>query len=256
MKTFVLGDIHGAAKALEQCLDRSGFDMDNDLLIQLGDVVDRYDEVFECVEILLQVKNLIAIKGNHDDWFDNFLRTGVHPRDWIFGGLDTVESYLRHVGKEKKFTEDGEGWATNLLPKDVPAEHCDFFSRQRLYLVDERNRCFVHGGFMPKIPLEQQRPEDFYWDRMLWQNAYDHQRIFGGRILPGDMVLIPDFHEVYLGHTPTTKWGSDRPLNAFNIWNMDTGAAYSGRLTIMDVDTKDYWQSDLVSTLYAGKPRH
>lgn len=51
MRTFVLGDIHGAAKALEQCFERSEFDKKNDLLIQLGGVVDRHDEVFECVEI-------------------------------------------------------------------------------------------------------------------------------------------------------------------------------------------------------------
>ncbi|WP_390936168.1 hypothetical protein [Parapedobacter soli] len=31
--------------------------------------------MFECVEILLQEDNLITLKGNHDDWFADFLRT-------------------------------------------------------------------------------------------------------------------------------------------------------------------------------------
>ena len=38
MKTFVIGDIHGAYKALLQCFERSGFDYEKDHLIVLGDV--------------------------------------------------------------------------------------------------------------------------------------------------------------------------------------------------------------------------
>lgn len=56
---------------------------------------------------------------------------------------------------------------------------------------------------------------------------------------------IPNFKEIYIGHTPTTNWQTDRPMNAFNLYNMDTDAGNGGRLTIMDVDTKEYWQSDL-----------
>jgi len=52
-RTFVMGDIHGAYRALVQCLQRSGFDYQYDILIQLGDIVDGHDEVFECVEELL-----------------------------------------------------------------------------------------------------------------------------------------------------------------------------------------------------------
>ena len=30
-----------------------------------------------------------------------------------------------------------------------------------------------------------------------------------------------------------------------NVWNLDTGAGYGYKLTIMDIDTKQYWQSDV-----------
>ncbi|MBM3246586.1 MAG: hypothetical protein FJZ13_04585, partial [Candidatus Omnitrophica bacterium] len=36
-----------------------------------------------------------------------------------------------------------------------------------------------------------------------------------------------------------------QPIHVCNVWNIDTGAGWSGKLTIMDVDTKEYWQSDL-----------
>ena len=40
MKTFVMGDSHGAYKAFLQVMERSGFDYENDRLICLGDVSD------------------------------------------------------------------------------------------------------------------------------------------------------------------------------------------------------------------------
>ena len=92
MSTFVIGDIHGAHKALRQCLERSGFDRKKDTLIQLGDVADGYSDVYACVEELLSIPNLIAIKGNHDEWLNQFLETAYHPQGWMMGGEATARS--------------------------------------------------------------------------------------------------------------------------------------------------------------------
>jgi len=43
-RTLVIGDIHGAYKALVQCLERSGFDKEKDTLITIGDVCDGWHE--------------------------------------------------------------------------------------------------------------------------------------------------------------------------------------------------------------------
>ena len=37
MRIFVVGDIHGAYKAFKQCLERSGFDYNNDRLVVIGE---------------------------------------------------------------------------------------------------------------------------------------------------------------------------------------------------------------------------
>ena len=58
------------------------------------------------------------------------------------------------------------------------------------------------------------------------------------------------FEEIYIGHTPTTRINSLVPVNKANIWNLDTGAAFKGSLTVMDVDTKEFWQSDSLTSLY------
>ncbi len=42
-------------------------------------------------------------------------------------------------------------------------------------------------------------------------------------------------------------------MQAANIWNLDTGAGFKGKLTIMDVTTKEYFQSDLAQDLYKNE---
>lgn len=58
------------------------------------------------------------------------------------------------------------------------------------------------------------------------------------------------YKEIYLGHTPVTRIGQTVPVKRGNIWNVDTGAAFHGPLTIMDVESKQFWQSDPLPQLY------
>ena len=228
MRTFVVGDIHGAHRALKQCLERSEFDYDNDTLISLGDIADGWSEVPECVDELLKIKNLIAIKGNHDFWLLQWLEYGMATRGWREqGGNATIEGYIR-AGK----------------PTD--RDHLKFFKYQHLYYIDDQNRAFVHGGFHTSLGKDDNNI--YIWDRSLWEDvALVCKR---AKISPHKLA---QYKEIYIGHTSTENWGTDQPMKACNVYNMDTGAGYMGRLTFMDIDTKDYYQSDSVYKLYAGE---
>jgi serine/threonine protein phosphatase 1 len=68
-----------------------------------------------------------------------------------------------------------------------------------------------------------------------------------------DESQITRFTEVYVGHTPTTNYGSDMPVHACEVWLMDTGAGWHGKLSMMNIDTKEIFQSDPVPDLY---PKH
>jgi len=247
-----MGDIHGAFKALTQCLDRSGFDYENDILISLGDITDGYPEVYECVEELLKIKNHIPIKGNHDDWFMEFLNTDFHPYYWTYGGKGTLISYLEHAGKSGKYFATGSGYKTSLDSKDIPRSHKDFFNNQLLYRIDEKNRCFIHAGFDRNISFYDQRKEAYYWDRQLWLDAVAQKESGGGTV---KFKIATKFREIYIGHSPTTRFGTNKPMKRYNIVNMDTGAGHSGKLTIMDIDSKFFWQSDSVTELYSENYR-
>lgn len=215
MKTFVIGDIHGAYKALLQCLKLSEFDKKEDRLICLGDVCDRGKRVKECIDELLTIPHCVYILGNHDAWSLEWAVSGkILPEWWEQGGAKTAKSYN-----------------SDRMPK----EHIQFLSQARLYFVD-KNRLFVHGGFDPQQPVEKTPKEIFLWDRSLLKKAKEFQ------------LTDPDhkfgiYDEVFVGHTPTLNFGKEEPQKFCNIWDLDTGAGWGARLTIMDVDTKEFWQS-------------
>lgn len=227
-RVLVMGDIHGCYKGLLQCLERSKFDKDKDTLIQLGDIVDGWSEVYECVEELLTIKNLISIRGNHDEWFNNYLKTGLHCMDGKHGSRATINAYMRRG----QIIEDS---------------HRRFFEQQHNYYIDSSNRCFVHGGFNREFTIKecvQISPSSLYWDRYLWNKALTCSK---GQILRTE----DNFREIYIGHTTTMMWNNrDQPMYSGGIWNLDTGAGFKGKLTIMDVDAKEYWQSDSAHILY------
>jgi len=251
---MVMGDIHGAYKALRQCMDRSGFDYENDTLIQLGDVTDGFSEVFECVEELLKISRLIPLKGNHDDWLLDFIHSGY--ASWSHGGRATIQSYAKHLDREIKILSTGNGICkTSLNPNDIPLHHRNFFCSQQLFYIDEANNCFVHAGFNRQLSFLGQRPQTYYWDRELWLEALQYHTLNHREPQPEPFYIRDTFHEIYIGHTPTTKWGTDKPMRAVNVLNMDTGAGHHGRLTILDIGTKEYWQSDLVTELYGKAGR-
>ncbi len=260
-RTFCMGDLHGCHKALVQCLERSEFNYETDTLIQLGDICDGWSETYECVEELLKIKNLIPIRGNHDDEFGHWMLWGIHRVHWLHGAKATAESYIKHADRDDiRFMPNNGGYITNLTSFDIPPTHQKLFRDQDLYYVDgERNMCFVHGGFNRHISItDQSIPYIYFWDRDLWNSAMSYSCMNEESKKKNKFKMKNNFSEVFIGHTATTNWSEfntpiTTPMKAANIWNLDTGAGFNGKLTIMDVDTKEFYQSDLVRKLYPNE---
>lgn len=246
VRKFVIGDIHGRIKALKQVFKNSSFDFKNDLLIQLGDVVDRGNKPFECIKFLNKVKNKILIRGNHDTVFYDYLITGHHGFVGHSCSQMTIDAY-RNKSAE---------WVRDLKFNTEKKKLTDFFESQVFYYIDEEKRCFVHGGFNKDYLIADQHPSTLEWDRYLWEEAY--------RLGDKKLETLDDFKEIYVGHTPTISYYEEEvktpgglfvsgskpittPMNKGQIfWNMDTGAGVGGKLTMMNIDTKEIFQSDLL----------
>ncbi len=128
--------------------------------------------------------------------------------------------------------------------------HLEFFQRMKNYYVDKENRLFIHAGYSSMHgPEKEVYSSNYHWDRTLWETAVamDPKLKKNSELYPKRLLL---YNEIFIGHTPTLYLGIKTPVNKANIWNMDTGAAFTGSLSIMDVSTKEYWQSDPLPLLY------
>ncbi|CAL2095750.1 metallophosphoesterase [Tenacibaculum sp. 190524A02b] len=234
MKTFAIGDIHGGLKALQQLLQKLDLQT-NDTIIFLGDYVDGWSESAQVIDFLLdfrEVHHCIFIKGNHDLYCENWLRDGTTTDSWLFhGGTMTIKSYENYTDTKKQ-------------------KHLEFIERMPLYHTDSENRLFIHAGFTSMHgPQQEVHASNYNWDRTLWEMA-----ITVDKSIPKDSLLYPKrlqlFHEIFIGHTPTTRYKKDIPMQGCNVWNVDTGAAFTGKLTALNIDTKEFIQSDSVQELY------
>ena len=61
------------------------------------------------------------------------------------------------------------------------------------------------------------------------------------------------YKEIYIGHTPTLNYHKYQPMNAINVWNVDTGAAFTGSLSALDINSKEVFQSDTLLILYPNE---
>jgi serine/threonine protein phosphatase 1 len=233
-RTFVIGDIHGALKALIQVLERAEV-TENDVLIFLGDYVDGWSQSPEVINYLIELKsshNCIFMRGNHDDLCYRWLKYDESNETWLrHGGASTVKAYEK-------------------IPFNFRNIHIHFLENLKNYFIDDQNRLFVHAGFTHHNGVANEYFEKMlYWDRSLWEMvlAMDKNLKKGDKYFP---KRLTHYKEIFIGHTSLSRIDKDVPTNAANVWNIDTGAAHKKPLSIMDIDTKEYWQSDPVFSLY------
>lgn len=237
-RTLVIGDIHSGHSALEQLLIRAVVTSD-DKLIFLGDYVDGWSTAVETINYLLELQkthNCVFIRGNHDELCYDWLNTGVDNTVWMkHGGKATKASY-----------EKADAETIN--------RHMYFYENLENYYLDAENRLFLHAGFTNLKGIEHEYfATTFYWDRTLWELA----RSLNPELVKSDIRYpsrLSIYNEIYIGHTPISKRFSNVvPMKAANVWNIDTGAAFKGPLSMLDVNSKEVWQSDSVHTFYPNE---
>lgn len=236
-RKLVIGDIHGGLKAIHQVFERAHVTQ-NDTLIFLGDYVDGWSESPAVLDFLIELgqkQNCIFIKGNHDDLVLKWLTTNKE-------GFDE-KMWFQHGGEATSLSYE-------LVDIATKEKHITFLQSLKIYYLDDENRLFIHAGFtnVRGVDFEFFKPL-FYWDRTLWEMV-----LALDTTLPKEHITYPNrlklYNEIYIGHTPVTKINETIPINKACVWNVDTGAAFKGKLTIMDVETKAFWQSDALPDLY------
>lgn len=243
MRTLAIGDIHGGHRALTQLMQRMD-PQPQDQLIFLGDYVDGWSESYEVLEELISLSQKrkddnhtrpIFLRGNHDELVLDYLEKGVQKEMWLHhGGEATVKSYKDRSIEERE-------------------RHVSFLKNELVNFYELKGNGYFHAGFHnlngPHYEYYENLP---FWDRSLWEMALciDPNMKKEDPRYPNRLKL---YKEIFIGHTPTTRLDSTRPINAANIWNVDTGAAFKGPLTAICIETKEYWQSDPLPDLYPNE---
>lgn len=202
-KTYVIGDIHGCYRALEELLGKISPDPNADTLVFLGDYIDRGPDSKQVVQKVIELMTesqgrVIPLMGNHEQMFLASLAGEKREFFLKMGGDATLASY----GIPPPYT--------GKIAHRIPVEHIHFFNELILFWED-KEYIYVHAGLEPGVHLSQQSPRWCCWARdQFLKSDYD----FGKKVI--------------FGHTPF-----EEPHIGKNKIGLDTGAVYGGELTCL-----------------------
>ena len=221
MNFFAIGDIHGCLSQLtslhKNILNYDKFDPKNDLLIYLGDYIDRGKYSKDVIDQILKLKNnnikTINLMGNHDEFMIDFiLNKKNNIKNWVnFGADQTFRSYGVEVVEYIKdgFDDEVVDKLRNTLLNKMDNTHLDFFKNLEISYSSE-NYLFVHAGIDPDKKLSEQSEKDYLWSR---------SEKFFSKDFKSEKIIVH-------GHTPEENIIND----AFRI-NIDSGCYFSGKLS-------------------------
>ena len=235
MRTFIIGDIHGCYKELNQLytylVEKVGFLPKEDKIIFLGDYVDRGPDCKSVIDLCLQIKKTCAhtvfLKGNHEDMLLAFLDLGGQYGDayMMNGGGKFFASYKGPDGKLPLDYDIKSGMSKYNILQALPKEHLDFLLNLELIHIQDKYIA-VHAGIDPDMTLAQQTP-----NVLLWIRDYFYSQI----------VVKPIGKLIIHGHTPVEKVCFDLPHRIM----LDTGCVFDGRLSCLELNEDDPIQSKI-----------
>ena len=226
MKTFVVGDVHGRAAQLHALLEMLPRDEAADMLVFLGDLIDRGNDAPRCVDLVMKLQQenperVLCLRGNHEqmllDFIDGKANLWITP---VTGGERTYEQYTGkalHVTKEQDLDD-----ARHAVESHVPAEHLDFMHALPYYYEDDY-AIYVHAGLDRTKHPRDTDPQSLLWmrDMEFYKNYRGKPCIFGHTPTP----LLPlrgrvGRHGIYISHSAIgidTGYNVQSPLSCLSL---------------------------------------
>lgn len=197
---LVVGDVHSCLDELLDLLQQLKYDREHDVLISVGDIVDRGPKIKETVEFLFGLPEFYMVLGNHEHKLLRYLQ-GHNVKTG--GGLQsTIDAYQNEFPPEL-----AQRLAGLPLILKTPAGYV------------------VHAGFDPEMSPEEQRPTDCIYMRFYGGKTY--LDAINGRLW---YTLWPrDWPRVFFGHIPDP----DGPYLE-NVVSLDGGCVFGGVLKAFD----------------------
>ncbi len=202
-RIWVAGDIHGCRRELEAQLQHHQFDPQQDLLISVGDIIDRGPDSLGCLA-LLDEPWFRCVRGNHEEMALSALQGQemalwrMNGGDWFFGLRGAALIAARHALRRCR-----------ALPLILHLQ------------LGERIIVIAHADY-PAREYALNKPLD--WQQVVWSR----ERLEG--LESGDQAGIRGADAFYFGHTPLKQ-----PLTIANLHYIDTGAVFGNHLTMLQL---------------------
>jgi serine/threonine protein phosphatase 1 len=210
MRVIAIGDIHGCSVALRALINAIS-PTQSDVLVPVGDVIDRGPNSKEVVELLMDLRahcRLEPILGNHEEMLLDIVHNGAAPEPWFYwGGAATLESY---------------GSVDSL--SGIPGGHIEFLASFRPYWETDTH-FFVHANYQPNRVLTHQIARMLRWTTL---DEYTPTRHVSGKV-------------AIVGHS------AERSGEIFALRHLkciDTYCYGGGWLTALDIGSGQIWQAD------------
>jgi serine/threonine protein phosphatase 1 len=189
MATIAVGDVHGNVAALDDLLRQlTGVVSQDDVVVFLGDYIDRGPSTKECINAILALEydieaEVVCLCGNHEDWLLRTLRD-YRRHSWLLGmeAFDTIRSYSVDAARALRDAVSKAGPELYLgdcaLPYEVffdcvPQAHVRFFESLRSFYQSPDCVC-THGGLDPRVSgVQGQAREALIWGAGGFPSHYD-----------------------------------------------------------------------------------
>ncbi|MFM0247799.1 metallophosphoesterase [Paraburkholderia sediminicola] len=246
-RDFVVGDVHGCFTLLEAELKARNFDPVRDRLFSVGDLIDRGNESPDVLEAV-HCHQIKAVRGNHEqgilDWS---LRGGVGPAPRRVQAVrddpdNAIADWMFQDGLTSQLIYNEGQWFIELYcaggARSDDAHSIVNYFASLPYAIEIET---VHGciGIVhAEVPctrwsslvcaLEARTYDDSICELVLWG-----RRRWKGAVMA---TQIEGVTAVIAGHSP-----SHDVAQSGNFINIDTGAVYGNKLTILDLADVREW---------------
>lgn len=206
-RVIAIGDVHGCSRELNELLEKLEIGSE-DQLVFLGDLVNRGPHTRGVLDCVRKLKNATFLLGNHELRLLNFHKTGdssiLKPYDYA-----TLECL------------NAEDW--EFLEQMLPS-----------YYLKEYDTVFVHAGFLPDTPWQEQPLEVIVNIQAVSPDGKPKKRSKHPELpLWSDLWHGPPF--VVYGHTPF----KNKPERGAWTLGLDTSCVYGGSLSAYILPSKE-----------------
>jgi hypothetical protein len=207
MRTFVVGDVHGAGEELQAVLEKAKYKANEDRLYLVWSIIKRY--------------NAICTLGNHEQKFRKYLsgyrKGGLPPHYfWALNNLVahgvSVEEFFEFISNMPLLVEPQNGVIVTHAGVNVQDPY------------KEEEGANVYGCILPDSPMPLPEPGDgetYWWD-----------------LYKGDPLVIYG-HLVTHQNKPRYNYSAKGEVNSIGI---DTAMVHGGFATAYVVETKEIFQ--------------